>query len=302
SAKDVVAIQELAGFLNKDREGLEVRGEGEVALSRRLNFLIGALENDDAPGRLLQTLRESLIEPLDIGIADLRELLRAEEVSFEDLPKGVVRRFVGANGEMRIVVTPAYPLDDDAARRRFYHDVRDIAPHVTGMGPETLESGSLIAYSLRDALVAALIVMVLLLTALWQRLGDTACVLFPLLLGGLLTCSTMVFTGMAFNFANIIGIPLMLGIGIDTGIHLVHRARVEGAHGEALLHTGTTRAVIYSNLTTMASFGSLSVATHLGMASLGKTLFLSILFILIANLMVLPALLDGGIRREPYSE
>jgi predicted RND superfamily exporter protein len=125
-----------------------------------------------------------------------------------------------------------------------------------------------------------------------------ACVFFPLILGTLLTCAGMVIVGLTFNFANVIGIPLMLGIGIDTGIHLVHRSRVEGAHGEALLRTGTTRAVIYSNLTTMASFGSLSVSTHLGMASLGKTLFIAILFILFANLVVLPALLEGGLRRE----
>jgi len=303
SAQDVTAIQNFAAFLNtRSSEGGAARGEGEAALSRRLNVVTGALERDAAHGQLLQTMRENLIEPLEIGIADLRELLGAQEVSYEDLPEGLLNRFVGLNGELRIVVTPAYPLDSDAPRRRFYNDVREIAPDVMGVGPETLETGAMVASSLRDALIAAVIVMVIFLTALWQRMGDMACVLFPLLLGGLLTCATMVLAGMTFNYANVIGVPLMLGIGIDTGIHLVHRSRVEGAHGEALLRTGTTRAVIYSNLTTMASFGSLCASTHLGMASMGKTLFIAILFILLANLVILPALLEGGLRREPYPE
>jgi hypothetical protein len=303
SGQDVTAIQDFAAFLNvRSRDGSTEQGEGEAALSRRLNFIIGALEHNDSPGLLLQTMRENLIEPLVIGIADLRELLGAQEVTFEDLPEGLLHRFVGLNGELRVVVTPAYALDSDAPRRRFYNDVRKIAPDVMGVGPETLETGAMVASSLRKALIAAVIVMVIFLTALWQRIGDMACVLFPLLLGGLLTCATMVLTGMTFNYANVIGVPLMLGIGIDTGIHLVHRSRVEGAHGEALLRTGTTRAVIYSGLTTMASFGSLCVSTHLGMASMGKTLFTAILFILLANLVILPALLEGGLRREPYQE
>lgn len=301
-SQDVEAIQDFAAFLNgrggdiMDPE--EGERQGEEALRRGLNQLTGALEHNEAPGAILETLRGNLIAPLAMGISDLRGLLDAQQVSLDDLPTSLVNRFVGIDGELRMVVTPAYSLDTDQARKDFCYDVQALVPKVMGIGPETLESAALIARSLRDALIAAVIAMILFLAVLWRRPVDIACVFFPLILGTVLTCVGMVIIGMTFNFANVIGIPLMLGIGIDTGIHLVHRSRVEGAHGEALLRTGTTRAVIYSNLTTMASFGSLGVSTHLGMASLGKTLFIAILFILFANLVVLPALLEGGLRRE----
>ena len=87
-------------------------------------------------------------------------------------------------------------------------------------------------------------------------------------------------------------IPLLLGVGVDSGIHLVHRAETDGARGEALLGTTAARAVFYSALTTTVSFGSLAFSSHLGMQSLGIALAIGMALMVVCNLIVLPALLE----------
>ena len=96
---------------------------------------------------------------------------------------------------------------------------------------------------------------------------------------------------MKLNFANIIALPLLVGVGVDNGIHMVHRMRTEPpADGDAL-HTSTSRAVVASGLTTIASFGNLAYSSHLGMASMGKLLTLGMVVTMVATLVLLPALL-----------
>jgi hypothetical protein len=105
-----------------------------------------------------------------------------------------------------------------------------------------------------------------------------------------LTVACSVVLGISFNFANIIILPLLLGMGIDSGIHMVHRVRGGALPDGNLLRTGTARAVLLSALTTMASFGTLGFSSHLGIAGLGQLLTLGIALVLLCNLIVLPAL------------
>ena len=121
--------------------------------------------------------------------------------------------------------------------------------------------------------------------------------LIPLMLASALTVAAAVLADIPFNFADVIVLPLMLGVGVDSGIHLVHRARVASDGGAQLLGTSTARAVAYSALTTIASFGSLGFATHLGLATLGQLLTLGVSFTIICNLIVLPALIPLRPRR-----
>jgi predicted RND superfamily exporter protein len=129
-----------------------------------------------------------------------------------------------------------------------------------------------------------------LLLALWRNLLDAALVALPLGLAALFTAALSVLAGIPLNFANVIVIPLLLGMGVDTGIHLVHRMRGASLPGGNLLRTSTARAVLLSALTTTASFGTLAFSSHPGMASLGQLLAVGIALILLCNLVLLPAL------------
>ena len=133
------------------------------------------------------------------------------------------------------------------------------------------------------------VAIVFLLLALWRRIGDTLIALGPLLLAVLLTQVSTLVLPVAFTFANVMVLPLLLGIGIDGGVHIVYRAH---RHGESDLHSGaTTQAVWYSALTTIASFGMLVISAHRGVASLGFLLVVGMIWVLAANLVLLPALL-----------
>lgn len=164
------------------------------------------------------------------------------------------------------------------------------------MSINVVEFGRATVRSLKQALVSAVAAIALLLTLLWRRPTEMLLVMAPLTLGTLLTCAAMVALGASFNFANIIVIPLLLGIGVDSAIHLVHRADV-GTQGEGgLLGTTTARAIFYSAFTTIASFGALAFSSHRGLASLGVLLVVGLLFMLISTLIVLPALIEGRNR------
>jgi hypothetical protein len=93
------------------------------------------------------------------------------------------------------------------------------------------------------------------------------------------------------NFANIIALPLLVGVGVDSGIHMVHRMRTEPPRDGQPLHTSTSRAVLASGLTTIASFGNLAFSAHLGMASMGQLLTIGMGVTLLATLVLLPALM-----------
>ena len=117
---------------------------------------------------------------------------------------------------------------------------------------------------LRAALVAAVVLITAFLIALWRRIVPVGLVLAPLLLSNVVTIGIMSASGIAFNFVNVVVVPLLLGIGVDSGIHLVHRAetlaRTPG--GGDLLGSTTARAVFYSALTTTVSFGTLALSSH----------------------------------------
>ncbi|MGB1881692.1 MAG: MMPL family transporter, partial [Gammaproteobacteria bacterium] len=106
-----------------------------------------------------------------------------------------------------------------------------------------------------------------------------------------LTCAGSVLLNIPFNFANIIALPLLMGIGVDSAVHMLHRYRTLGEHGGSLLQSSSARAVLYSALTTGASFGNLAISPHAGTASMGLMLTVGLITTTLATLIVLPALL-----------
>ncbi|MEE8276379.1 MAG: MMPL family transporter, partial [Alphaproteobacteria bacterium] len=133
-------------------------------------------------------------------------------------------------------------------------------------------------------------------------LSEMVLVLAPLALAGVLTAAASVALGLSFNFANVIVLPLLLGLGVASGIHLVLRRRQE-RDGAAVLASSTPRAVLFSALTTVASFGSLALSGHRGMTSMGQLLTIALAFTLLATLVVLPSLMtrsaSGGEAEPP---
>jgi hopanoid biosynthesis associated RND transporter like protein HpnN len=261
---------------------------------------LAALDPDAASARLLD-LEDRLLARFDDPLRRLGRALRASTFRIDDLPGALRDRMLSKKGDVRIEILPAEDLNDEAALDRFVSAVRGVSPDVAGPPANIHDSAVAVVGALRQAFGAALLVIVVLLFVLWRRPMDVFFVVVPLVWAGLMTGLAMVALEIDFNFADVIVLPLLLGIGVDSGIHMVHRARIEGAKGAALLATSTARAVTFSALTTIASFGSLALVPHMGMASLGRLLVVGILATVVANLILLPALLGLAATRRRTS-
>jgi len=298
-AEQLAALRELDAELERlvrsggapdEGEDTDLRAQA-LALHEALALLFARSARADDPASLLAAVEQGLVGSLDEQLDALERLLSVDAVGVEDLPEGLRRRMISAEGPVRVAIHPAEDLSDSAALERFVEQVRSVAPRASGDAAKIYEASRAAVRSLRQAFATAVVVIALLLLLLWRTLDDALLVLAPLGLAALLTSAATVVVGIPFNFADIIVLPLLLGIGVDSGIHLVHRARLGDVAQEQLLHTSTARAVVFSALTTLASFGSLAFSTHRGMASLGQLLALGVALTLVANLFVLPALL-----------
>jgi hypothetical protein len=262
-------------------------GRLRASIDRFLAFL--GTQPDRAPA--LRALEASVLGSLPEQLRLLEAGLRAGEVTLENLPDVLLETMIAADGRVRVQIFPRDDLDDNAALAAFVDAVREVEPEVAGSASEILESGREVVRALRQALLLATVAIALLLWVLWRDPNDTALVMIPLGLAATFTVAASVLLDIPFNFADVIVLPLLLGIGVDTGIHLVHRARIGLDGAENLLATSTTRAAILSALTTIASFGTMGFATHLGLATLGQLLTIGVALTLACNLVVLPALL-----------
>jgi hypothetical protein len=213
----------------------------------------------------------------------------------DDLPDDLVRRMLTDDGRARVQTFPAEDLNEEAAFQRFTVAVQAVDPNAAGIAINLVGFAQAIRDSFREALLSAIFLIGSLLFLLWRRLWPPIYVMVPLALSSLLTVAAMALLDVPFNFANVIVIPLLLGIGVDSGVHLVHRAD-EGATND-LLDSTTARAVFYSALTTTVSFGTLALSSHRGLASLGITLVIGMTLTVVCNLGLLPAMIAtfGGL-------
>jgi hypothetical protein len=239
---------------------------------------------------VVPTLAANLSQGAARRIEDARLVLQASPVTLASIPKDIRRDWVTADERFRVEVFPKGDARDRDVLRGFVAAVQRVAPGATGMPVQIQESGRTVigAFETAGALAAAAIV--LLLVVILRRLRDIAAVLLPLVMAGLLTIATAVLCGMPLNFANIVTIPLLLGIGVAFDIYFVLRWR-SGEPG--LLQSPTARGVVFSALTTGTAFGSLALSRSPGMADMGKLLSLGLLYTLLCTLFLLPAFLGS---------
>ena len=231
-------------------------------------------------------------------LARLEKALDVEPIAIEDLPQPLRERWVAVDGRHRIEAVPRENLDDSHARRRFVEGVRAVAPHATGLPVVSITAGDAVVDTFQRAFLIALAATAAFLVVLLRGVRNGALVLAPLLLAGLLTVASAAALDVPFDYANVIALPLLLGIGVDNGIHMVRRARTAPPADGNLLATSTSRAVVFSGMTTIASFGNLMISSHAGMASMGFMLTAGMAWSVLATIVLLPALLAPSRTRS----
>ncbi len=249
-------------------------------------------DGDDGNGaEKLAQLEQSLLASLPGRLEALNASLNADYISLENLPAELKQLWLSADGQQRIEIYPKQDMQDNAALRQFVREIQSITPQVTGSPVNNLEASDAVAAAFKQAFLYAFIAITLMLYVLLTRKRDVFLVLIPLLMAAAITGGISVLAGLPLNFANVIALPLLLGIGVDSGIHIIHRFRTDLPDGKSILATSSARAVVVSSLTTMGGVGNLALSPHAGTASMGMLLTLGIGVTLACMLLVLPALL-----------
>ena len=284
---DVPTAEELFGEL----ETLEVSLTAAVpdpALDRLRN-VVGAMrvESESSLLEWQQGVVANLLSELDW----LRRALVQMPVTFDDLPAALKDRLVSAQGQYVSVVTPAGDVSDVAALSEFVESVRELVPVATGRSVIEWGVGQIVVDSFQLALLFSMSGIFLVLLLVFRNLRDSILILVPLVLTALFTLAASVLMGLSLNMANILVLPLIFGLGVDNGIHVVDR--FHSAHDvENLMHSSTPRAVMLSTLTTIFTFAALSFSPHQGTASVGILLTMAVALLLVFTIFLLPLLLS----------
>ena len=293
--------EKLLGNLESLLKAQEITGHPQKLQDTHINYRTpmispkpdSSLRGNDENGSRddLAQLEQMLLASLPGRLEALNASLDADYISLETLPDQLKRLWVSAGGKRRVEIYPKQDMQDNRALREFVRAVQSVSPEVTGAPVNNLEASDAVAAAFRQAFLYAFAAITLMLFILLTRKRDVFLVLVPLLTAALVTGAISVLAGLPLNFANVIALPLLLGIGVDSGIHIIHRYRTDLPDGKSILATSSARAVIVSSLTTMGGVGNLALSPHAGTASMGMLLTLGIGVTLACMLLVLPALL-----------
>ena len=300
---DVLALSRtlysLSGYVGLAREEV---GTTEPAMAKEFVSLQAAIQNlrkamlhGDAAEQgehaaKLACFQQALLADLRDTFQLLQDQDNLTPLRTADLPSALAHRFIGVNGKFLIQVYPKEDVWQRAPQERFVHDLRSVDPNVTGTPVQLLEYETLLKDSYVQAAWYSLAAIALMVLFHFRSVSAVVLALIPVGVGTLWLGGLMGWAGVPLNLANIMTLPLVIGIGVTNGIHILNRYAEEGTPG--ILSRSTGKAVLVSGLTAIAGFGSLVLAEHRGIRSLGIIMATGIATCMIAGLTILPALLN----------
>jgi hypothetical protein len=258
------------------------------------SFMLAELVH--APPAALDQAQHVLVAPLETTLRQVRRLLTAEPVSIDTLPPALKSSWMSADGRARVEVAPQGDGNDNATLSRFVAAVRTIEPDAAGKPIFVIEAAATMVKAFLQAGALSVVAIALILFIALRRWIDVALTLVPLLVAIVVTLEICVLIGLQLNFANIIALPLLLGVGVAFKIYYIIAWRA----GETnFLQSSLTRAIFFSACTTAIAFGSLWLSHHPGTSSMGKLMALSLLTTLAAAVIFQPALMATQRQMSP---
>jgi uncharacterized protein len=241
-----------------------------------------------------QHLAESLAEKL----YQLKDVSTPAPIEIAELPVSMRERYVGQTGRWLLRVFARDDLWDFGPLEHFTETIRAIDPEATGKPFGTVEGLKAMKGGLQRAGMYAFLVIVLVLWIDFRRPRDTLIALMPLLLGVLLSLGVLGVAGVPLNPANMIAFPLILGVGVDNGVHMLHDYLIRRREGLKGVSRAIGRGVLVKAMTTMIGFGTLMISTERGLGGLGLILTLGVGCSMLSALVLLPAALNLLTRLE----
>jgi hypothetical protein len=268
------------------------RGVGADAARRLAGALTQLGKADPAQRRAVEA---AVVDPLRFSLDQLRASLKPQRIAIDTVPSDLAREWVTADGRARIQVLPSGDPDDTDVLRNFVRAILAVEPNATGPAVMLFEAGNTVVSAFITAGFFALAAIAILLLITLRRIADVLLTLVPLLVAGVVTLEMCVILDLPLNFANIIALPLLLGVGVAFKIYYIMAWR---AGKTALLQSSLTRAVVFSAMTTATAFGSLWLSSHPGTSSMGKLMALALVCTMAAAVLFQPALM-GPPREQP---
>ncbi|MFZ0839384.1 MAG: MMPL family transporter [Xanthobacteraceae bacterium] len=281
----IAALDSAAQGLVKAADAQQQAGPGP-AIARRLAGDLDTLARADHSVRARAEM--VFVPPLKTALDELRAMLSAKKVTLETLPPDLRRQWLVPDGRARLSVSPSGDASDNEVLRKFARVVQTVAPDAIGGPVSILEASRTIIRAFGEAGACALVSIFILLWLTLRRISDVMLTLIPLILAGVVTLEICVLIDLPLNYANIIALPLLLGVGVAFKIYYIMAWR-EGQTN--LLQSVLTRAVMFSAGTTATAFGSLFFSSHPGTSSMGELLALSLICTLAAAALFQPILM-----------
>lgn len=263
-----------------------------VSLRRAISDLMQRMLVGDreAISDKLADFQQSLFIDVRETFASIRDQDNSGPLRAQDLPDPIRNRFVGVSGKHLLQVYPKRDVWEREAQEEFIRDLRTIDKSVTGTPVQLLEYTTLLKQSFEQAAIYSLIAIAILVYIHFRKLSCVVLALLPVGFGFLWLLGVMGLFDIPFNPANVMTLPLMVGIGVTNGIHILNRFAEE--QHPSILARSTGKAVLVSGLTTIAGFGSLIIAEHQGIRSLGIIMAVGVTTCMVVGLTFLPALLN----------
>jgi uncharacterized protein len=282
-AENIEALSSTANALSTTAG--DGKGPGAEA-ARRLSGLLTKLAKAEPSAR--QEVEAAVAGPLRFSLNQLREELRPQRITTESIPADLERAWVAPDGRARVQVLPKGDPDDTKLLRDFVTSVLAVEPDATGPAVLMFEAGNTVVRAFTEAGVFALAAIAVLLWITLRRIADVLLTLIPLLVAGVVTLELCVVLDLPLNFANIIALPLLLGVGVAFKIYYIMAWR---SGKTALVQSTLTRAVIFSAMTTATAFGSLWLSSDPGTSSMGQLMALALVCTMAAAVLFQPALM-----------
>ncbi len=294
----VDSIDEL-GLALAQAQDLAARTKDGGTCARRLELLRDTLRRlppAECYAKVSQ-FQQQMAGDLVSRLHALKSVANPEPPQLTDLPDSLVSRFVGQNGKYLLKIYGKGDIWNMDALTRFVREVRSVDSRATGNPLQTYECSLEMIRSYKNATIYSLIVIFAVLWFDFRNLKYVALAAFPQLMGIVMTFGLLGYLNVPLNPANLMAVPMILGIGVDYSVYIVHEYLEQ--KGRYRMSPGTAIAVTVDSLTTLIGYGSLLIATHQGLQSLGRVLTIAVTFCTIMSIVVLPAFLSLITRKRP---
>lgn len=243
-------------------------------------------------------LQSSIAEGIAEDLSQLRTWFSAKPFTLKDLPDDIRRRLVSDQGEALVQIIPAVDMSNTDENRRFIEELLEVQPNISGVAVHEWGVGQVMVQAFTTATIISVSMIFFVIALTFKSFKPAIMILIPMALVITCTLSIAKMIGMSLNMANILVVPLIFGLGVDTGIHVVNRYHLSDDWRHTLF-SSTGRAVILSALTTIGTFVAISFSQHQGAASIGILLSIALSLLIVITFIVLPALLMLFDPKEP---